>query len=119
MVAKKVAAKKKGHSKEDIMLSAFVGVESAHAFSAFLPSVFTIRSLAVPQGAESQIRAGYIPSIAFSLALGGIVGAIIKSKLPILFGLGTSSFMVGVYEVALRYPIQPASVQTLKKTGNG
>ena len=94
---------------EEILLGAFVGVESAHAFSAFNPSIFTIRSLAIPQAAENQIRIGYIPSIGFSIALGTIVGAITKSRLPIYFGLGTSAFMCLVYEIALRYPVSPSA----------
>lgn len=103
----------KKHSTEDLLLSAFVGVESAHAFSAFNPSIFTIRSLAVPQGDEALIRAGYIPSVIFSIALGGIVGAIRKTWLPIAFGLGTSTFMVFTYELALRYPIQVKYVRSM------
>lgn len=102
---------------EKLLLSAFVGVESAHAFSAFNPSIFTIRSLAIPQGAESQIRIGYIPSVGFSIILGAIVGKIIHSKMPLLFGLGTSSFMVAVYEVALRVPIAP-STKLLNQNNN-
>lgn len=94
--------KKKKLKTEDILLSAFTGVESAHAFSAFLPSIFTIQSLAVPQGQQAQIRMGYVPSVIFSLALGGIVGAIIKSWLPVAFGIGTSAFMVATYEIAMR-----------------
>lgn len=105
-----MANKKRKLKTEDILLSAFTGVESAHAFSAFNPSIFTIQSLAVPQGQANQIRLGYVPSVAFSVALGGIVGAIIHSWLPIAFGLGTSGFMIGVYEVALRTaPPTPAA----------
>lgn len=102
----------KGKNSEKILLSAFVGVESAHAFSAFNPSIFTIRSLAVPQGEENLIRVGYVPSVIFSVALGSIVGAIIHSKMPLAFGLGTSAFMVAVYEIALRAAPTPVTVQT-------
>lgn len=87
---------------ETILLSAFVGVESVHSFSAFLPSVFTIQGLAVPQGQQDMIRKGYVPAVGFSLALGGIVSGLIKSWLPIGFSAGTSLFMLSIYEVAIR-----------------
>ena len=92
----------KKFSMEDVLLSAFVGVESAHSFSAFNPSIFTIQAHAVPEGNEGMIRQGYIPSVAFSIVLGGIVGAIRKTWLPVAFGLGTSGFMIFVYEMAIR-----------------
>lgn len=94
---------------EDILLSAFVGVESAHAFSAFNPSIFTIQSLAVPQGNEAQIRVGYIPSVGFSIILGSVVGALRKTWMPIAFGLGTSAFMIIVYELAIRTAPAPTA----------
>ncbi len=96
---------------EDVLLSAFVGVESAHAFSAFNPSIFTIQSLAVPQGQENMIRAGYVPSLVFSLALGSVVGMLRKTWLPIAFGLGTAGFMILTYEQAIRTAPTNASYQ--------
>lgn len=105
---------KKKPSTEDLLLSAFVGVESAHAFSAFNPSIFTINSLAVPQGQEALIRAGYLPSIAFSVALGSIIGLFRKTWLPIAFGLGTSAFMVTIYEAAIHMPPQNGGVTPQK-----
>lgn len=70
--------------------------------SAFNPSIFTIQSLAVPQGQEHMIREGYIPAVVFIGVLGGVVSLLVKSKMPLLFGLGTSTFMVIVYEAAIR-----------------
>lgn len=99
-------------SMETILISAFVGVESAHAFSAFEPSVFTIQGLVVPQEQEYMIRRGYIPSVAFSTILGSVVAALVKSKLPILFGLGTSVFMIVVYETAIRTAPVPTPATT-------
>ncbi|MEM2905030.1 MAG: hypothetical protein QW587_04745 [Candidatus Bathyarchaeia archaeon] len=90
---------------EVLLLSGFVAAESVHGFSAFEPSVFTIRALAVPQGEEAQIRLGYIPSVIFSLGLGGIVSLLVKDKLPILAAAGASVFMITVYELSLRAPI--------------
>lgn len=100
---------------EKILLSAFVGLESAHAFSAFEPSIFTIQALTVPQGQQDMIRKGYVPSVVFSGLLGGTIGALIKSKMPFVMGMVTSAFMVGVYEIALRTaPTTPAT--TTSKT---
>jgi len=87
---------------EKILLGAFVGLESAHAFGAFEPSIFTIQGLAVPQGQQDMIRKGYIPSVIFSGLLGGTVSALIKSKLPFIMGMVTSAFMIATYEIAIR-----------------
>lgn len=87
---------------EIVLLSSFVAVESAHAFSAFCPSVFTIKSLAVPQNQQQQIREGYIPASIFAIALAVIVSKLIHSNYPLFFGIVTVIFMVAVYEWALR-----------------
>lgn len=108
--------KKRRMSIEDIMLSVFVGVESTQSFAAFEPSVFTIQALAVPQAQQDMIRRGYIPAVTFSLGLSSIVGYIRKTWLPVAVGIGTSIFMIGVYEYALRTaPAAPAS--GFKKVG--
>ena len=86
---------------EKILISAFVGVESAHFFSAYLPSIFTIKNLAIPQKAENNIRAGYIPATLLSLALSGIVSYLVKSPYPLIFGIGTIALMITFYELAL------------------
>ena len=86
---------------ENVLMASFVAVESAHSFSAFLPSVFTIKSLAVRQGEEKYLREGYIPAIIFSLGLGFIVSKLIKSWLPLWFAIGTIAFMICCYEFAI------------------
>jgi len=88
---------------ETVLLASFVAVESAHAFSAFNPSVFTIRQLANrSEEGKRDIRLGYIPAVIFAVALSVIVSMLIKSMLPILFGIGTIIFMILCYEFALR-----------------
>lgn len=87
---------------ETVLLSSFVAVESAHAFSAFCPSVFTIKSLAIPQNQQAQIREGYIPATIFAILLAIIVSRLIHSNYPLFFGIGTVVFMIFVYEWALR-----------------
>ena len=110
-------SKKPKHSTEDIMLSAFVGVESAHAFSAFEPSIFTIQTLAVPQGDQDRIRLGYIPSVLFSAVLGGIVSKIRHNWLPLAFGMGTCGFMLTVYEMAIRTAPAPPATKLSPEAG--
>lgn len=88
---------------EKVLISAFVAVESAHAFSAFCPSIFTIRTLAnETEEGKRQIRQGYAPAIIFALALGLIVSKLIKNMMPLWFSLGTIVFMLVCYEWALR-----------------
>jgi len=88
---------------EKVLVSAFVAVESAHAFSAFNPSIFTIKSLAnQTEEGKAQIREGYIPAVIFSVVLSFIVSRLIKSNLPLYFAVGTVVFMILWYEWALR-----------------
>lgn len=88
-------------TRDDLLFGVVVGVESAHAFSAFNPSIFTIASLAVPNQQENLIRMGYVPSVAFAMILGGAISAMRKNLLPLLFGAGTCAFMISVYELAI------------------
>jgi hypothetical protein len=87
---------------EVVLTSALVAVEGAHAFSAFLPSVFTIRRLAVPQGAERDLRLGYIPASAFAITLGILASLILKTWWPLVASILTVIFMIAVYEWAIR-----------------
>ncbi len=87
---------------ETLLTSALVAVEAAHAFSAFLPSVFTIRRLAVPQNALDDLRAGYIPATLFALALGTIASLILKSWWPLIASMFTVIFMIAAYEWAIK-----------------
>jgi hypothetical protein len=90
-------------AKSEVLLtSALVAVEGAHAFSAFLPSVFTIRRLAVPQRAERDLRLGYIPASLFALTLGLLAGKILKSPWPLVASALTVIFMIAAYEWAIR-----------------
>jgi len=98
---------------QDILMAAFVGVEGAHAFSAFLPSIFTIRAFAAGNpGAQRAIRDGEILGTAFALGLGAGVSALIGSKLPITFSAVTALVMVSVYEYALRTANNGQRVET-------
>jgi hypothetical protein len=99
-------------STHDVLMSAFVAVEGAHAFSAFLPSIFTIRAFASRNpGAAKAIRDGEIIGTAFAVGLGAVVSALIGSKLPVTFSIVTSMVMVSVYEYALRTANDGPAVQ--------
>lgn len=86
---------------DKIALTLLAAAETAHTFSAFEPSVFTIRRLAAPQGAQGDIRLGYIPAVIMSLGISGTVAYLIKSWAPIIASMLVAGFTIGVYEWAL------------------
>jgi hypothetical protein len=87
--------------ESDLLLSIFVAVEGAHAFSAFMPSAFTIQKFAVEDGDRGKLRAGYGPAILFNLLLAGSVSAMVKSVRPFIAALLVIGFMLVMYEQAL------------------
>jgi hypothetical protein len=102
--------------RDQVLMAAFVAVESAHAYSAFLPSIFTIRHFGHEVGVVKDIRDGELIGTAFALVLGGIVSAITENALPFIFAGATAGVMVGVYEYALRTR-NGASRQEISGTG--
>lgn len=88
--------------EDNLLLSIFVGVEGAHAFSAFMPSYFTVQKFATSGEDAEKLRSGYIPAVAFNLFLGGIVSVLTKRPMPILIALAVSLFMISLYEGAIR-----------------
>ncbi len=89
---------------ENILLSVFVAVEGAHAFSAFMPSYFTVKKFADGQEDRAALRSGYAPAILFNLALGGMVSALIKDAKPLIMSALVILFMVALYERAIELP---------------
>ena len=89
-------------STELIAASVLVAAETAHVFSQFEPSVFTIKRLVVPQGQETDVRIGYIPALAIGLSVATVTTVIFKSPLPLIFALAVAAFTIGVYEYAIR-----------------
>lgn len=87
---------------EKVLLASFVAVESAHAFSAFCPSLFTIKTFATDEDKKNAVRIGYLPSVIFALVLGVVVSKLIGSWMPVVFSGATVAFMIGAYEVAMR-----------------
>lgn len=90
-----------GLEPDEAALVLLVAVEGAHAYSAFLPSIFTIRAFD-SEGKVRDIRAGEALASAFVFVLGLITAVIIDSPLPIAVSIGTAVAMIGVYEWALR-----------------
>lgn len=89
---------------DKIMLGIFTALESAHAYSAYLPSMFTIRTFGGDPDTVKDIRQGEALGTAFSLILGLVVSKIVKSPFPFFAAILVSATMVGVYEYALRTP---------------
>lgn len=87
---------------EKVLVSVFVAVESAHGFSAFCPSLFTIKTFADTEEKKKAVRLGYIPAVIFSLILGYVCSRMIKSWLPLVLAGATATFMILSYEFALR-----------------
>ena len=88
---------------EKIALTLLAASETAHVFSQFEPSIFTIRHLAnKEQDGYTDIRIGYIPALGMGLGIAGAISLLIKSKLPIIASLAVAAVTIGVYEWAIR-----------------
>jgi hypothetical protein len=90
-----------------VLISLLLSLECAHAFSAFMPSVFTIRTFALSGDGDqaahvADLRAGYIPAVGYALAIGYLASMLLGTYLPLLLTIGTSAAMIGVYEGAMR-----------------
>lgn len=106
-------------TEQVIALTLLTAAETAHAFSAFLPSFFTIRTFALQGGLDEvclkleNLRSGYIPAVTFGLALGGVVSALAKSPLPLVGSALTAVFMVSQYERALPERLRAPALSAL------
>lgn len=88
---------------DDLILSIFVGVEGAHAFSAFMPSYFTVKKFATEGSDDIQrLRSGYFPAVFFNLVLGGTVATLTRKQAPFIIAALVSVFMIALYENAIR-----------------
>ena len=86
---------------DTLLLSIFVGVEGAHAFSAFMPSYFTVKKFAAEQSDKQALRSGYTPAILFNLILGGAVSGLTRDLKPFVIALVVIAFMLLMYEGAI------------------
>lgn len=90
-----------GQVDDKIVISIFMGLEGVHAYSAFLPSVFTIQTFVQDREGVKMIRQGEIMASAYLIVLAIAVGYITKSKWPVIMAFVTGAAMIGVYEFAL------------------
>jgi hypothetical protein len=86
---------------DKIVISIFMGLEGVHAYSAFLPSVFTIKTFVQDEDGCKMIREGELMASTYLVVLAIAVSYITKSKWPAIMALVTGAAMVGVYEYAL------------------
>lgn len=106
--------------REDLLLSIFVAVEGAHAFSAFNPSVFTIRRFPDGQTAE-DIRTGCVYASIFTLIIGGVTALLINNPLPVFFAIAVAAGMSMVYETTVQKALRGehnAQVQGMGRTSS-
>jgi hypothetical protein len=89
-------------SKDQVLLGAFAAIESAHFYSAFLPSVMTIKKFADGDADRAALRQGEAFATGFALLLGWVVSELVDSYLPLLFSAGTAGLMLIVYETAIQ-----------------
>lgn len=89
-------------SNEVVITSVFMALEGAFAYSAFLPSIMTIGTFVDSPEKVKMIREGEMVGTAFLLGLSVTVSAVVKSPLPLIFGMIAGAIAVGVYEFALR-----------------
>lgn len=86
---------------DKMVIAIFMALEGVHAYSAFLPSVFTIKTFVQDENGCKMIREGELMASAYLIVLAIAVSYITKSKWPAVLGLITGAAMVGVYEYAL------------------
>lgn len=84
-----------------VIISIFMALEGVHAYSAFLPSVFTIKTFVQDEDGCKMIREGEVMASAFLIALALATSFLTKSKWPAILALATGAGMIGVYEYAL------------------
>lgn len=104
---KKLFGERHTDNGELIALTLLAAAETAHSFSSYLPSYFTIKSFALSGDKEevrrkvSDLRSGYVPASIFGMALGAVVSTLAKSPLPFLATIASAGVMIVLYEGAL------------------
>lgn len=89
-------------NSEVVVTSVFMALEGAFAYSAFLPSIMTIGTFVDSPEKVQMIREGEIVGTAFLLGLSVTVAFVVKSMLPLFFGVIAGALALAVYEYALR-----------------
>lgn len=93
---------------DKLTIALLIAVEVAFGFSAFEPSIFTIRHFAAQPETYESIRIGEFLAVGFSMLIALTAGAVTKSMMPIIFTMISCAGMVCVYEWALSNPEKAA-----------
>lgn len=86
---------------EDVLLAVFVAVESAHAFSAYMPSAFTVRTFAKDEVDIKNLRSGYLPAVLFVALISSIVAVVRKNAMYLVIAALVSVMMISLYEYSI------------------
>lgn len=86
---------------DTIIISIFMALEGVHAYSAFLPSIFTIETFVKTENGKKRVREGELMASLFLGALAITTAYLSKSQWPAIMALVAGAGMVGVYEYAL------------------
>lgn len=78
-----------------------VAAEAPQAYSAFLPSIMTIRTFVGDEGAVADIREGELLGSVFVAGIGVVGSMLAGSPWPVVVAILTIVVMVGIYEYAL------------------
>jgi len=84
-----------------VIISIFMALEGVHAYSSFLPSVFTIKTFVQTQEGVDMIREGEICATVFLGALAVVTTVLTQSMWPAIMAMVAGGVMVGVYEFAV------------------
>jgi hypothetical protein len=87
---------------DTIVISIFMALEGVHAYSAFLPSVFTIQTFVSTEGGHQMIREGEVMASVVLAGLAIATSMLTKSPWPAIMACVMGTAMIGVYEWALR-----------------
>ncbi len=93
-------------TNEDVLLSAFTGLETAHFFSAHCPSDPTIAHFGAEPGFMAGMQRGLAKASLEGLALGIIVSLLIKNSMPFIFTIAVIVIMNIAYRHAMTYADQ-------------
>lgn len=88
-------------SNSTVLVSIFMALDGLFAYSAFLPSIMTVGTFVDSESKMVMIRQGEVVGTLFLVALSIITSAVMKSKLPLLFGLLAGLVALLIYEYSL------------------
>lgn len=74
---------------EKLLMAGFIALESAHLYSARLPSSMTIAAFVDSPEKADAIKSGIMEASLMSFGIGAAASLLLKSWLPLLFTMGT------------------------------